>query len=153
MRLVVRRGRRANTGLLIHVLMFGGLGAIAAKDLLGRDLHGQAVTLTAPFVILAAYGIYVAWRGTVRAVVDDDAIRIVRLFSTDVVAWQDLVGLRQTPQKTMFWLSYLTRGSRRRPFWLTKGQTDVTTYVTMLDMIRERRPDLFEAKTTELGTL
>lgn len=133
--------------------MFGGLAAFAAKDLLWRNLHGQAVTLTAPFVVLAAIGIYVAWRGAVWAVVDDDAVRIVRLFSTDVVAWQDLLGLRQAPQKNMFWLSYQTKGSRRRPFWLAKGQTDITTYKTMLEMIRERRPDLFDTTAEELGKL
>lgn len=153
MGLVVRRGGFANKSLLIRVIMFGGIGVFAAKSLLGRDLHGQAVTLIAPFVVFAVFGIYVAWRGAVRAVVDDAGLKVFRLFATDVIGWEDLIGLRETSEKNMFWLSYQTKGSRRRPFWLTKGQTESESYHKMLEMIWAHRPDLFDAKTTELGTI
>ncbi|MEO5614542.1 MAG: hypothetical protein ABIR04_06420, partial [Cypionkella sp.] len=132
MRLVVRRGGTGKTSLQLNAIMFCLLAFLAVKSVSMRGLHAEDWRLAAPFVVLASCGLYSAWRRSIRAVIDEYGVKVIRLFSSDIVMWNDLISFRQTPQNNMFWLRYQTQGSRRT-FFLIKAHTEADSYEKIVE--------------------
>ena len=151
MGLVVER-KRSDSILLIAMSCF-----IALIALLGfiRALRHGFVDGVGPAVLpvlMIAVVIYLICRRAVLAELDEERLSIVRpWYGEDVMPWQNLKRVRLLPFNRAVLLTYRNQHDLKRHWLFTRGQTDDGVYDEVVEMIRERRPDLFNA--TELRKL
>ena len=155
MRLVVERSRRDRLFRNLMLVAGGALVGVTAKDSLEQWLTGENYILIGLFslIILALIIAFaeVMSRALPVVVVEAGGMAVPAIPSWGLVAWSDLIDARLRNGDIR--LRFTARNGRPTLFSVRKAECEAVSYQMMLDMIRERRPDLFEAKTTELGTV
>lgn len=138
------------------MVLFGVSAGLYTKESIDQWQSGEGYIFSAlfslTFLILAiATAAVMSW--ALPVVVEDDGITVPAIHTRGriQVSWSDLVDVQLT--KGHVRLRFTARNGRVMLFSVRKAECETESYQMMLDMIREQRPDLFETKTTELGTV
>ena len=151
--MVVER-KRSVTRLLCAMASFSGLIALLVVIRALRHGFVDGVGPTMLPILMTAGFIYMTRHGAVLAELDDERFSIVRpWYGEDVMPWQNLKRVRLLPFNRAVLLNFLNQHDVKRHWLFTRGQADDGVYDEVLEMIRERRPDLFKATAMELEKL
>lgn len=153
--MVVERSRRDRLFRNLMMVVCGAFVGVTTKDTIEQWWKGESYILIALLSLLilalAIACAEVMSRALPVVVVEDGGRDVPAIPSWGLVAWSDLIDARLRNDDIR--LRFTARNGRATLFSVRKAECETESYQMMLDAIRERRPDLFDDKTTELGTV